>query len=762
MLFIRKISALCAAAVIPVAIYFSSSFMHADQDWKQFAEGNNLALGKEMILSPTPLFRMTTDGTETTKLTDGHWQDIVLPHSKHAVGWSYIHGNVNMILDLGEEQDIGHIIARFQGGGLWPSIVLPRKIAISLSNDGKTYYEAESRVKVTGGERELAEQSPRTHFYIPEEGVNFVHSFVFPIERKARFVAITVTPGVNNVFSDEIFVMESTAPEKIRDLQGLAKSSIISKGVQAAPKTGDLYISTNVVTPNYFYISDMRSDDQKDEKVSFYLELPEGIEIRTGWKGTAERITDQGEGNRWVIHDLWNSRSPDWQGMEGPVYFIIEEGVTIPEGAQIRISSDQKDSQDNIVSATIHTFEIPEVQPLKDLHVSLTWMSEKDHSYLYPDFFNAFKHFGFTGVGVFPRNNRAQKAQAELKKFADETRAHGLHVVYNESPIHVMAGVAARDPEIYHQIEGQEPEFRNAHNICQTYTGKHYQQELQRVAQHAQLVNPDIVFHDIELWYRSTADAKKCTRCREAFAKSGMQSWDEFMYSHGTRLIRDLHAATAGSAPGGKDPLVGSYNLVAATPVYHDYFEFRQLYPDYLQFGMPVLYVRGDAGKVHEGMRRNYLAMGERKLIPWMTAGTYGEFPPHRVEYMLLEAFLNGASGVTYYRFQDHDPLDFYHQAIALNYLAPFEKLLTEGKLIELEQDNDRVAVTLWGNDEEALLLVGNYTPGNGSQQVTIGVTGKSFGEIVDLKTQGRGNGDVRLQVQIDEDQQSLLHVRFK
>lgn len=733
-------------------------------DWTQVIEGNNLGLGKEAILSPTPQFRMTTDGTETLKLTDGVvWNDGPLPHSKLAVGWSYLNGNVNIIFDLGEEQSIGKIVTRFQGGGLWPTIVLPRRIMISLSNDGKNYYEATTRVKVTGGESELAEESPDTHFYVPEVGVNFVHPFVFSIERRARYVAFTITPGNNNVFSDEIFIMESKDPESVRDLAGLPKSSIISKGVQLAPKTGDLYISTNVVTPNYFYINDMRPDEEKTESVRFFLDLPQGIEVKTGWKGVPQRDPEAPEGvNRWIIQDLWDAQNPDWQGMEGPVYFILEEGAVIPEGATVTLSSDQPDSVDNIVVANVLPLEIPEVAKLEDLHVSLTWMSEKDHAYVYPDFLNSFQHFGFNGVGTFPRNNRSKENQERLKAFAEEVRKHGMEVVYNESPIHVMAGVARTHPEIYHQIEGEEPKLQNAHDICKTYTGKYYQDEMKRVAEHARLINPDVVFHDIELWYRSTANDKRCTRCQEAFRESGMKDWDQFMYSHGTRLIRDLHAATKGTAPGGKDPLVGSYNLVAATPVYHDYFEFSQLYPQYLQFGMPVLYVRGDAQRVHDGMRSNYLALGERKLIPWMTAGTYGEFPPHKIEQMLLEAFLNGASGITYYRFQDHDPLDFYYQAVALNYLVPHQALLKEGRLLETEVDNDKVAVSIWGNDREALVLVGNYGAGNGDQQVNIGINGKSFGEIEDVMTGDTGRGGARLQIQVGEDQQVLLHVKLE
>lgn len=92
---------------------------HANSpDWTEVIQGRNLVSGKEAILSPTPQFRMTTDGTETSKLTDGVWKDDgPLPHSKHAVGWSYLNGNVNIIFDLGEEQAIGSIVARFQGGG---------------------------------------------------------------------------------------------------------------------------------------------------------------------------------------------------------------------------------------------------------------------------------------------------------------------------------------------------------------------------------------------------------------------------------------------------------------------------------------------------------------------------------------------------------------------------------------------------------------------------------------------------------------------
>ena len=103
-------------------------------------------------------------------------------------------------------------------------------------------------------------------------------------------------------------------------------------------------------------------------------------------------------------------------------------------------------------------------------------------------------------------------------------------------------------------------------------------------------------------------------------------------------------------------------------------------------------------------------------IIPWLTAGTYGEFEPYKLEQMILEALLNGACGITYYCYTDFDtPLDFYYHAKALAEIAPYEDLIMDGEILEPSGSNQQLTYSGIKRGNEMLLLVGNYrnAPGN-------------------------------------------------
>jgi len=734
--------------------------------WKEIIAGNNLAAGRAARFAPVPLFRKTTDGTEPQKLTDGKWENEFLPASKAAVGWGYTTGEVAMIFDLGEERNVGEIVARFEGGKRYDSIAFPRRIQVLLSADGKRYFEAGSLTKVTGGEAELARENPSAYFNLPEVGTAYVHPFVMDVQRKARFVAVTVTPGVNSVFSDEVFVMESLAPAACRSLDGLEAVPLVSKGVQVRPKREELVISTNVVTPNTFTVSDLRAAEDKKRAPNVVVELPAGIDLQVvhadyqlangimKWKGTVRKDESDPAVNRWIIEDLWDPAKPDWQGMEGPIYFLPQKGVKFPADSVARFSVEAPDSEDNVVEAPIRFIEIPEVPRQSAFHLSLTWTIEK-YAYTYPEYLRSFRHMGFSGIGVFPRYHESEADARRLAEFCDAIRTEGLEVVFNESPMHIMEQTYADKPEIYSQIDGKPGK-----HLCQTYTGVYYEKEMERVRKSALLIRPDITFFDIELWYRSTAECKKCSRCKEAFAASGLKDWNTFMYTQGTRLLKDLHAAIAGTGPEGRTPLAGSYNLAPDPATYHDYFEFSQFYPKYLQFAMPVLYVRGNLQAVHDSTRKIYRALGNRDSIPWITAGTYGEFPPIKVGQQILELAVNGAKGGTYYRFQDNDPMDYYYQAVALKALAPFEGLLKTGRALEVSAEKTSLACSAWGDDKETLLLFGNYREGGQDEKIVPVVSGRTLAALTDAMT-----GEtlpVGADIIVPAGEQRLLHGRFQ
>src|SRR5690606_4992194 len=153
---------------------------------------------------------------------------------------------------------------------------------------------------------ELAKEKPDTYFYLPETGTSYVHPFVIDIQRRARFVALRMTPQVHALFSDEVFIMESETPEACRPLDGLEPATLISQGVHVRPKREELAITTNVVTPNFCYLTELRSEEDKKEAAKVFIELPQGIDVRMGHRGSARRDESAPEINRWIIKDLWD------------------------------------------------------------------------------------------------------------------------------------------------------------------------------------------------------------------------------------------------------------------------------------------------------------------------------------------------------------------------------------------------------------------------------------------------------------------------
>ena len=259
-------------------------------------------------------------------------------------------------------------------------------------------------------------------------------------------------------------------------------------------------------------------------------------------------------------------------------------------------------------------------------------------------------------------------------------------------------------------------------NLCPSYKGKYYKAAIARVKRNVELVKPDYVFFDIEEWYRGASNAEKCKRCSSGQKSSG-KSMDEYLKYLGTEKMRDLYEAVKQGSAGYKMPVIGAYNYHAAHPVHHIIMDFNRLYPDYVQLAQPSLYVAGDALTVHNSIRKNYELLGEKHIIPWLTAGCYGEFSPDKMEQMVLEALMNGACGITYYSISNFDTsLDFYYHAKALSMIAPYEDIIVEGDVItSLRGSNKKLTYSAIKKGNEMLLLIGNYKKvENGNTEISL------------------------------------------
>jgi hypothetical protein len=206
-------------------------------------------------------------------------------------------------------------------------------------------------------------------------------------------------------------------------------------------------------------------------------------------------------------------------------------------------------------------------------------------------------------------------------------------------------------------------------------------------------------------------------------------------------------------------PIIAMYDLHAETPLYHLVYDFRKVFGDGIDQAQPSLYVAGNAQRVHDSIRAEWQLLKSREIVPWLSAGTYGEFEPYKLEYMILEAMLNGAQGITYYWWGDFEtPWDYYYHAKALMHLAPYEDLIMDGEPVELTGSNDALTYSAIRNGDEMLILVGNYMNAPDGT-TTINLPFASVTSIEDARGDLRYANVPKLELSVEPQKIMLLHV---
>jgi len=678
--------------------------------WKESTQGTNLALGKKAEFSQSPEYRLTVKGgTDAADLTDGELSsrknDTIWFDSK-AVGWNGATAGINILIDLGKEQPVERVVIRCLGGKSQNTLICPKRFDVFVSKDGKNFYQTASMQKLMPGEK--AQSDFKKYFYLDEVGAAWVYPFQLGVKADARYVGVTITGDSDFVFADEMAVMEATpAGRKSTEFNQAYKGTpedFLTKGIIVKPRINKLVISANVATPNSLMIRDMRDSAAAKKPAQLVMELPAGITLESPRPASLKNITVNGMNYTRITLPLPVMRKRAQTEM---LFFKAESQPAPGADAIFYLLCDGEPSVKQVT--TVEVIAIPEVKPaLKRLHVSLAWMTESS-AREWPGFFDVWGKLGFNAVACFPRNWNAESA-AEWQKFLDTARGKGFAIVMNESPFHVMAKDHKSGEELFSQIEAK----KNS-NLCPSYRGKLYAAEMERVAENVKKTRPDYVFWDIECWYNGAMEAAQCSRCKAEQQASG-KPMDEFLKDKGTGSFKDLYQAVQKGSSGNKMPAVASYNHHAEKLLHQLIVDFNQIYPQYVNDAQPSLYVAGRAEDVHNSIRANYKLLKTRKIIPWLTAGTYGEFEPYKLEQMILEALLNGACGITYYCYADFDtPLDFYYHAKALAEIAPYEDLIMDGEVLEPTGSNKQLTYSGIRKGGEMLLLIGNYqnTPGS-------------------------------------------------
>lgn len=709
--------------------------------WAAVLQGEELAAGRAVQLLPPPDYHLTRDEKDNLDLTDGKLaskNNDRIWFQKDAVGWYLTPGEtVSVLVDLEREEEIGRVAIRVLGGREQGSLVFPKGFEILVSNDKNIFYRLNELQKLQPAESELSDF--KTTFYLPEPKKAYMHAFSFDTNVKARYVVIRMTRD-SGIFADEISIQRKWTRDAVTPLTQYPVARFYAEGVAVFPRKEPQVITDNVVTPCYFVVQDNR-DGKPAGKIDMLVDVPAGIELvgASGLPYEAQRASQAGE-RRYRV-DLLKRGS----GRYGPYFFQVKDKTKVPAAAQFRVTARVGGQNSHVVETPLQIVTIPEVNTHGVLDVSLTWMNE-GNALAWPDFYQSFRKLGFDYVSAFPRwystpdgkmalesaysvglaadggqyNVLLEKVKAGSQgalQLLDEARKQNFRIVANDSPFHILGKTVdealkngkipeEEQREVFNVVDGKVGKY-----VHPLYRGRYFQNEISRIKMEVEATRPDEFYLDIEWWYESVDESQKDERMVAAWKASG-KTWEDFRSDVGTDVLRAVRTAVDEAArnAGIKPPKIGLYNSHASGHQVQKFFEFSKLYPDIIQFSMPSLYVQGRTLDVIAKVRADYAKLGNRDIIPWLTAGTYGEFDPQHMETMVLESILNGARGVTYYYFYDFDPMDFYYHARALSFLMKYPQLMKEGKpLPEWTGSNPNLNYTAFSDGKEALLMVGNY-----------------------------------------------------
>ncbi len=720
--------------------------------WAKRIQGNNLAKGKKVTFSIPTNYKLTNDANDPFDLTDGKISPSkkeLIWFGKEPVGWfgGVSDNGVNFLLDLGEVKNVDRMVIRCLGGEVQKTLGFPKRFEVFVSKDGKNYYRTAMLQKLEEADRELSDF--KNNFYLPERGKAYVYPFELNINAETRYVAFTIASAAGGLFADELAVIEGNPRKK--DFNAAYKTDSMpfyTEGVLIRPKQKEFVLSKNIITPVFLSYCDMRTAAQRKSPMMLELDLPDGVSAISPKAQKTETYSDKNGKKRVKI--TMKAIPRPWSGtMLQEMFFKVDKNISCNDTVYFTSYSSGVDPIKQKFS--FRAIDITPVPKLKRIHASLAWMGYNDAS-KYPDFFKAWQTVGFNAVNGFPRYF-GNVNQAKREAFFAEARKLGMKVIMTDSPIHAMPGKGKKG----HEMNCLD---NNTVAVCPSYKGDFHKKEVERIKNCVIKSKPDYVFFDIEAFYNSHTTSKKCSRCIAAMKEAKMTSMDSFTKKAVAEKMADFNTAVAEGAKSVNIPVppIGLYGKGPGTKdLSQPVLNWDLIYPASIAISQPSLYVGERPWLVQERIRKTSKLMKNRNIIPWLTAGTYGEIRPQFIEYIALEALLNGAGGITYYAYWDFDsPVEYAALAKALRMIAPYEDLIMDGELVDIPVKNINTSAIRKGN--EMLLLVGNYR--RPDMKVTINLPFSKVISIKDLRNNENFKSAKQIKLSVPRSDIRLLYIK--
>jgi len=720
-----------------------------------FAE--SLAHGKPVRFLPKPDYRLTVKGdTDETDLTDGglsKYHRPMLWFAKEAVGWSYP-GQVQVLVDLGEVEPIDEIGLRLQGGSPQGTIAFPGVVEAVVSDDGRVYHKVASCSKWVPGERKKYGVPPNTG-----------DAWIFPLrftnlKTRGRYVGLRMYAS-SLLATDEFWVMRGKHKLSSVEFDPADRVDFTIDGPQLYFHKPVVKFAANLALP--IPVGIMCGEAAAGKPMKLILDIPRGVKL-VALSGCKDKGEDPS-------HEIPRGETADAGKFIRRQFDLVAPKRSIKNALRIYLSGDWPEGKTGVLryqvesethrspltAVPIQATKTRKTPKPRRLLTSLGWYSARALTE-WPDGLGSLETLGINTVGSFAH---WMKPDDEVQwNLIESARKRGFRLLNIDSTFHRMR---SKTGEHFCQFA----DGTHGKAVCPSYRGDHYKEELQRVADECARMKPDYLFTDIELWgWRGPVDAKKCTRCREDFKKSGLATWEEWQLAKGYEMWTDLVRAVreACEKAGGPKVEFGGYDFRAGE-CYQYFWPFDRLYPQYMQSSQVSTYTPLEPyhiALVGDEARTDREKLPRSDVIPWLTPGDAGTFSGDSFRYALWECYVNGSRGVVFWSGRLWDPELLVAMGRAIKAVVPVEDVIVDGDLFKDFTAQPPARVSGMEKGDDIVLLVADYAQ-RSKGTLTVQLPLKKSCAVINLDTGERLTrlpaGKAVLKVNLGDERAVLLHI---